>query len=413
MAWQDRIRPAAYTSPGGTRIEFTYENVDRSVELRGAHFNFIDNEGTFIQGTGSSGRSFPMNVIITGNDYDLTADRFFEALREPGTGSLEHPAYGRIDVVPLGRVIQRDDLKTAGNQAIFNVVFWETIPTLYPLGIFDLISQVLNSISGFNISIASEFAGRIDLATKFGAITAIQRVISQINQVRSSVANIVSESEEVFDRASDIYDSITSSINSLIDTPETLASQISQYIQVGAESPVGWPERIEAYGAASRTIFAQQTYTKSNDSVQLNSFIVDDLSASNLIISVVLSATRTKFETRPQAIEAAQDLLTLAGELNTWREDNFKSLDITDTGEAYQKWQEAVALAVGFLVDLSFTLAQERIITLDRPRSIIDLAAELYGTVDDHLDFLITTNSLTGDEIITELPIGKKIKYYA
>ena len=52
-----------------------------------------------------------------------------------------------------------------------------------------------------------------------------------------------------------------------------------------------------------------------------------------------------------------------------------------------------------------------RRVVLDRNRTIIDLAAELYGSVDDQLDFLINSNNLTGSEIL-ELPRGREIVYY-
>jgi hypothetical protein len=61
---------------------------------------------------------------------------------------------------------------------------------------------------------------------------------------------------------------------------------------------------------------------------------------------------------------------------------------------------------------VSFDVIPERRIVLDRARTIVDLAAELYGSVDDRLDFLINSNDLTGSEIL-ELPANKVIKYYA
>lgn len=84
---------------------------------------------------------------------------------------------------------------------------------------------------------------------------------------------------------------------------------------------------------------------------------------------------------------------------------------IVDTGETYQALQESVALSTGFLVALSFTLVQERRFFLKRSRNYVELVAELYGTVDDRLDFFINTNGLSGDEMI-ELPAGREIVYY-
>jgi len=48
---------------------------------------------------------------------------------------------------------------------------------------------------------------------------------------------------------------------------------------------------------------------------------------------------------------------------------------------------------------------------LSRDRTIIDLVGELYGNIDDELDFFINSNNLSGNEIL-ELPKGKEIVYY-
>lgn len=82
-----------------------------------------------------------------------------------------------------------------------------------------------------------------------------------------------------------------------------------------------------------------------------------------------------------------------------------------DTGEIYQPLQDSVALATGFLVQTSFTLIEERRLVLGRSRTFVDLVAELYGELDNQFDFFITTNKLSGDEIV-ELPIGREVVYY-
>lgn len=56
--------------------------------------------------------------------------------------------------------------------------------------------------------------------------------------------------------------------------------------------------------------------------------------------------------------------------------------------------------------------AHTRSSRLDRPRALIELTAELYGVVDERLDFMITTNDLTPNEIL-ELPAGREIVWYA
>ena len=82
-----------------------------------------------------------------------------------------------------------------------------------------------------------------------------------------------------------------------------------------------------------------------------------------------------------------------------------------DTGATYQPMQNSVALATGFLVENSFSLIEERRLVLGRARTFVDLVAELYGELDSKFDFFITTNQLSGDEIV-ELPRGREVVYY-
>ncbi len=82
-----------------------------------------------------------------------------------------------------------------------------------------------------------------------------------------------------------------------------------------------------------------------------------------------------------------------------------------DTGETYQPLVSSVSLAAGFLVDKSFTLDAETRLVLGRPCTFVDLVAELYGELDERFDFFISTNNLSGDELV-EIPAGREVVYY-
>jgi hypothetical protein len=119
-------------------------------------------------------------------------------------------------------------------------------------------------------------------------------------------------------------------------------------------------------------------------------------------------------------LAAAEEILRQRDALVAWRDSGFESIGEiegvsatqVDTGGAIQALDQATALAVGFLVQASFTAVTERRVVLDRNRTIIDLASELYLNVDDGtLDFLISTNDLNGDQI-KELEQGQTILYY-
>jgi len=412
MSWQDRVKTAAYTSPGGVRTEFTFEALRRELNLRGSQYNFIDEQGTYIQGTGSSGRSFPFNVIINGTDYDIDAEVFFESLREPGTGTLEHPLYGTVNVVPLGTVVQLENLVSNANQAVFQVTFWESITELFPSGVTNLTSSLLSGVSEFATTVTNSFVDILNFDTQIEFITIINHAIDVTNTVYGALTEIASTGANIFDAFEDVFDGMKSSLLSNEFTPTTFAGQLIALTHGPAKSKSDWDAKQEGYQAIVNFVLTMDDVAETRDSRSVNDFILNDLTATVSLTGLIISTVTTTFVTRSEAITAAQSIIEMGDQINTWRETNYENLDVTDTGESYQQWQEAVALAAAYLVDVGFSLAQERIILLDRPRSIIDLSAELYGEVENRLDFLISSNDMTGDEIIEGLQPGRQVKYY-
>jgi prophage DNA circulation protein len=413
MPWNDRIREAAYTSPGGNRLTFDFENVSEAVEKKTTGFDFPDADGTFVQDLGHTGRRYPLRVIFWGDDYDLEAEAFIAALLERGTGKLDHPIYGSKDVVPFGKITRRDDLKTAANQAILEVTFWETIGLLFPAAQTDPGSAVLFAVDEYNAAVSAEFADIISLGNATERATFKNDYSALLDTAQSGLQAIADVQDDVRTQFNAIVDSVNQSIDVLVSEPLTLAFQTTQLIQSPARALAAIGARLTAYGDLATAIISGDGAVVSPglDSKSSNKFHTNDLYASTYVTGSVVSAVNTQFVTKADALLSAEIILNQLSDVTDWRDDNFESLGEIDTGGSYQQLQEAVALAAGFLVEISFSLKQERSIVLDRSRTIIDLVAELYGSVDDQLDFLIKTNNLSGSEIL-ELPKGREIVYY-
>ena len=411
MPWNDRIIEAAYNSPGGTRVVFDYENVSKSFDKKTTAFNFPDANGTYIQDMGHSGRRYPLRIFFWGDDYDLQALAFEAMLQEVGTGKLEHPTYGVVNVVPFGTVTQRDDLKTAANQAIIEVVFWETIGLIYPASQTDPASSVLTSVDEYNDAAAAEFEDVASLDSAVEQSSFKNTYTALLDNVKSGLQSIADVQADVQKQFNAINDSINNGIDVLISDPLTLAFQTVILIQAPARALTSITARLDAYKNLADSILSGDNATPGNDARNSNAFHANDLYASTYVAGSIVSVVNNQFATKTDALEAAEVILTQFNDLIVWRDNNYESLGEIDAGSAYQQLQEAVALTAGFLVEISFTLKQERRLILDRNRTIIDLVAELYGSIDDQLDFFITSNDLSGSEIL-ELPIGREILYY-
>lgn len=413
MAWNDRVRELAYTSPSGVRFTPTYENVAKTVEKKTTGFEFPDVDGTYVQDLGHTGNRYPLRMFFWGDNHDLEATAFEQGLLERGIGKLEHPLYGVRDVVPFGRISRRDNLKDGANESIVDVVFWETTGIVYPIAQADPASAVISAVSDFNTALSDEFGITVDLDTAIERVSFRNRYDSLLGSVQSVLGPIADVQDDVRSQFNSIVDSVNNGFDVLISEPVALAFQTLRLIQAPARVAADISARLSGYRDLIQTVTTGEgaTRTPSRNSTSSNAFRVDDLNASAYVTGSVLSAVNNQFSTKSEALEAADELITQFNDVVEWRDANFNSLDVIDTGAAYQQLQEAVALCAGFLVQISFSLLQERSIVLDRDRTIIDVAAELYGTVDDRLDFLINSNDLSGSEIL-ELQRGREIVYY-
>jgi len=413
MPWKNRIREAAYTSPSGQRLTFDYEDVRKSVEKKTTGFEFPDADGTYVQDLGHSGRRYPLRVFFWGDNYDTESEVFETALLERGTGKLEHPIYGAVDVVPFGTITRRDDLKTSANQAIIEVTFWETIGLIYPASQNDPASEVLTAIDEYNNTAAAEFDEVMDLDSAVEQSSFQSSYQATLDAAKSGLQSVADTQADVQKQFNAITDSINNGIDILISEPLTLAFQTTQMIQAPARALTNIEARLDGYANLANLIVSGNNNIASPglDSTNSNDFHKDDLYASTYVTGSIVSVVNNQFTTKTEALEAAEIVLTQFDDLIAWRDANFQSLSEIDTGSAYQQLLEAVALTAGFLVEISFSLKQERRIVLNRNRTIVDLVAELYGSIDDQLDFFINSNDLSGDEI-KELPKGREIVYY-
>ena len=247
MAWQDRVKQAAYTSPSGERVAFQYENVSRTVTKKTTSFEFPDADGSFIQDLGRDGRKYPIRAFFSGTDYDRDADRFETALLERGRGRLEHPFYGSFMVVPFGAISRRDDLLTAANQAVIEVTFWETIDLVYPQPVEDTASATRSALNEFNTAAADEFAAGVNTDIVADEVS----FLDSVRNATASVAGVLDTATEAFQ---DIQQSINTSLDVLIRDPLTLAGQMVQLVQAPARAVQSITARLDAYSNLARRL---------------------------------------------------------------------------------------------------------------------------------------------------------------
>jgi hypothetical protein len=410
MGWEERLIESAYTTPSGNRLLFIYEDVGYEFDKKGTSFDFPSTNGSYIQQLGNSSRRYPMICFFWGDNCDTESENFIKGLEEEGIGKLEHPIYGIIDALPLGTIKRRDDLKTASNQSIIEVVFFNTIGAIYPDSDNSLSSDVISTVEEYKNKASDSFGENIDLSSETKIITLKNKVLSYVSKINTSLKPLISTIGDINTFFTVTSDSITGGIDEILKTPTTLALQTIDLIHAPAKAFISITDKINSYKILSNDLL----YDASNAlkiSKSKNDYIADKLFIETYSTATVLSVINNEFETKNEALLIAESILSQLDTLNEWNDLQLDTLNEIDTGESYQKLQESIALTAGYLVQISFTLKQERSIVLDRNRTILDLCFELYGEVDEQLDFLINSNNLNGSEIL-ELQKGKEIVYY-
>lgn len=430
-SWKDRLREGAYTSPSGKRIKFDYEAVIRETTKRTAAFEFNNVDGAYIQDNGHGARRYPMLCFFWGAQHDLIATAFEAALLERGPGKLEHPIHGTFNVVPFGDVTRRNDMVTEANQSVVETTFWTTTGAIYPSASKAPADEIAAALVGFDVAAAQQFANSTDLRSTLAKANLKSTIRKFLRQVQSTLQVAADATEDVNREFRDITSLLNFGLDVLIGQPLQLAQQVSNLIKAPGRALTGIGSRLEAYEALASSIFLSpagkpgQALT-SGLALALrteriaNDFHGSDLFASNAVTGSIVSVSNNAFTTKPEALTAAENVEAQFDAAVAWRDGGFGSLRQVsrlgayqiDTGESYQALQQAVALTIGFLVQVSFQVVPEKAIVLDRPRTILDLGAELYGAdFEGKLDLLINSNNLTGSDIL-ELPRGRRIKFY-
>jgi len=437
MSWQDRLKQAAYTPASGVRFIFEFEDVSMTTEFNDKKFVFPDVDGAYIQRQGLGGRHYPMTIYLSGDNYDQSADTLYAALEEPGAGTLEHPVYGTKTVIPFGSIRRIDALKSAANQAVLVVDFWETIADLVlPKPDEDPFSTVSSAINGYGTSAAGTFADKVSVVTSSETVSFKDKVLGAVETIDSTMKAIVEQSTELESEFNAIINEITTNIDTLINRPLELANSIIRLTQIPAQVAsfvLLQINKLDAFSNLISSIIGTDVEQSTGKIIQpskidnrgQNEFAVLNLVALSASVSSVESTLIEEYTDKPTALTAAERVLDLFDEVNAWGDLNRESLsdtvsgplgvegalNVLDTGETYQEAFTAVSEGAARLVQLSFSLLQERFITLPNTRNILELSAELYGETDSKLDFFIQSNDFTGDEII-ELPAGRTVAYY-
>ncbi|MBP7735956.1 MAG: DNA circularization N-terminal domain-containing protein [Spirochaetes bacterium] len=421
MGWRDRLIDAAITTPDKKRFKFQYQDVEKTIDKKTSTYEFAEKDGALVQDFGLGKVSYPLTIFFSGEDYDLEAKRFEKSASKKGVCSLEHPVYGIKDVV-IVKIQRRDSLQSAGNQAVFNLDMTETIIPESPILGVEAISQVMTGIESMTDLAASTLEGVATFA--YGLVSGIQQMAQTFI---NSAMRIFDAAVSVTDTAAAAFSSTANFINKNIDAlalaPAELSRSLQTLILAPSQLPVSVKSRMAMYSDLLGQVLSDPMGANTRE--YRNQCLMKQMLATAILTAMADvnlhpdTGTNTGFTTRADAIQSAASLVNTFLEVQGFL-DGMETTGVSNDLEnrfaasdaLIQALKRIISSTARYLIQLSYELKQERIVTLDRDRTIIDLCYELYGTTaNDYLDLLIVSNSLTATEILL-IPRAREIRYY-
>lgn len=455
MAWNDEIQEAAYNSPSGKRQTFLYENVSRETELKTASFVFPELDGAMIQSLGLGGRTFPLKCIFSGANCIKDADSFEKLLSERGHGILEHPVYGKMNVVPTGKIKRVDNLADGANESTVEITFSETLvdkdETTSEVAAADKLDAAVDE---YEDAAASDFADNIQVdsienktqlqsvmkAQSSSAFKGVEKMIKAapkkqraslmqwFNSAKKFISGIIDNIDKIGTYANETARTTIKMIRlpckiatdalSKLTGYQLMIKDIANNVKADpfgtkaaanqwAAAALAWGSMVAAlsYGVA-KTAAEQSVNQGTNSFESSGDSEEDDFDFSE-------GSSSGGFASRADVLETAAQIAAMFNEYSAYIDSQNKKNAFIDTGETYEKLLNVVIYSLQLLEETAFNLPVTRIIKLDRDRQLFELLTELYGKDGfNRQDQFINDNKLTADEIVL-IPMGREVRYYA
>jgi prophage DNA circulation protein len=406
MAYDDRLRSAEYTAPSGERFELQFDDLERAGGKKAAVHEFPQQDAASVQDLGNQAEKFPMAVYFTGADYDTQADAFWSALGERGPGSLQHPRYGDIPVLPIAWT-QAEKLVDGLGRADFKVEFLRVLADVpFPITSVAIDEAVGSAVAEATEAAAAEAAGEFDPENAADLAVVKAGVLDGVQSYQDAFAEVTAVSEEIQAESTKAVRDITGGIDDLLAEPLTLFTSLANLARLPARVLTSVVNKLKAYNAYVEAIVQAEPLSVAQATAFVEAVLYGMAGATE-------ASTIGALRSRGEAIAAADALETIGETVAAAIEAAEAAVPGFRTSpDTMAALIGAASAARASLLERAYSLRAERRVTLAADRTPLDLVAEFYGGAIDELDAFIESNGLTGDEIIL-VPAGREVVYYA
>ena len=417
--WRDRLAESVQlTSPDGNIFTALWQRNTYSASKKLGIFEYPKVDGSVVQDLNLNGTRYPLTLFFEGPNHDIEARNFFKALAEIGVWEVIHPVHGRLILQPI-TFTPTDDPTGNGNITQVQTEWIEPSTDAITQTVPQLAGAITAQSLNVDESASDQFVNNIQTATAAEGIATEAATEAVVITVRSTLGPIFEGVAEITAQMEAIQRGIQATLDDAILSPIALAGQIQALIQLPLLAIRDIGARLAAYGNLI-TDLANLTPEAPNTEGE-NTVSVQELAYTAAITAIAGIAASGTLDTRPEAIEAAEDIFALfkqvTDELDLTQElfgENPIDAQYFSQSQSFTDLSLLVAQAIAFFLTASYDLKVEKRFTLDIPKAPIMITIEEYGELgenDSNFDLFLASNKLKGNDIRI-LPAGREVVVY-
>ena len=414
MGWRDNLQPASFRE-----IEFETKFVTLEGGKKGGKNDRPKRKGGSTEDLGNKINIYLVEGYLWGDDYVEKRRELQDALDIKGSGELILPTYGSIESLPVSWSFS-ENVDEEGGFVRFNIEFQEQIfPNIPQVAISKAESSIVFQPIIVELS-AENYINQIDLNDTSIFERALTDLQSSVLSINAAIKGVVADVNDSFNELVTVIDSTMDEV--LLANPLTILTNIQQLINLPATIKDKFDVLKDKYkNIIENTLDVFPFASISNKSAKTQC-VHAELIVGSAISSLVGSAANSSFKSRSDIL-SANDLISTLFDTYVERLGEYTAL-FTSSGPFYETLAQD-RFVVGYdvlsrintiisdsstsLVERSFQLPTETQIILDRERTLLGLAFDLYGNIEK-VDELIDINSINDPFLLSR---GMKIIYYA
>lgn len=402
MSWKNKLENTRFSikTGDGKIYKPLWKNGEKTRDFNYSKYDFINQEGSYIDRKKAQSNSYPLVFWFTGEDNIEQAERFEKSSLDSGRWTITHPFYGELKGQPTN--LSRNDNNYGATEITVN--FWESIDDQYPEQDDSISDTVIEQVSQINSLAATNYSSNAKPST------------SDIIDIKSNIEVVSSNFQpnaELFNDYKQKVSTALGSVDRLVTNPQ-LAINSAQLV---LSSPAFFERQIDDKISSIKTSYNELKNLLSN---RQSKFYFESQTAT-LLGSISQSAVnpvegdyvvKSDIEfVNSEILEIYDDYLRTLDEIQIPNE-NIKEAYQPNI-ELQQRLVNLITYTSKSLFVLSFDARQERTHIVERDTNLIVLTHRFLGldAEDKNIETFKKINRIELNEIFL-IKKGRVINYY-